>query len=148
MRTEQSFTSLGPEDQGSSWGHNKVLLVLGQRTRAHHEDCCIIWNLLMYSTIGIHVQNNSSYEGQYRHYHWYHSEFVVMYVETFKTAVTGQDQRGNVEITDKNFYIRISLAEQTIWLSMLDSVVVDNGIEPQWILTKQNYKIDICCFST
>jgi hypothetical protein len=71
-----------------------------------------------------------------------------MYVETFKTAVTGQDQRGNVEITDKNFYIRISLAEQTIWLSMLDSVVVDNGIEPQWILTKQNYKIDICCFST
>jgi hypothetical protein len=104
----------------------------------------------MCTTIGIHVQNNSSYEGQYRHYHWYYSEFVVMYVETFKTVVTGQDQREIVEITDKKNYIRISLAEQTIWLimlSMLDSVVVDHGLEPQWILTNQNYKIDICCFS-
>jgi len=104
----------------------------------------------MCTTIGIHVQNNSSYEGQYRHYYWYHNDFVVMYVKTFKTVVTEQDQRGNVEITDKNFYIRISLAEQTIWLimlSMLDSIVVDHGLEPQWILTNQNYKIDICCFS-
>jgi hypothetical protein len=73
-----------------------------------------------------------------------------MYVKTFKTVVTGQDQREIVEITDKKNYIRISLAEQTIWLimlSMLDSVVVDHGLEPQWILTNQNYQIDICCFS-
>jgi hypothetical protein len=34
---------------------------------------------------------------------------VVIYVETFKTVVTGQDQREIVEITDKKNYIRISL---------------------------------------
>jgi hypothetical protein len=38
MRTEQSFTGLGPEDWCSSWGLNKVLLVLDQRTGAHRED--------------------------------------------------------------------------------------------------------------
>jgi hypothetical protein len=38
MRTEQSFTGLGSEDWCSSWGLNKVLLVLGRRTGAHHED--------------------------------------------------------------------------------------------------------------
>ena len=37
-RTEQSFTGLGSEDQCSSWGLNKVLLVLGRRTSAHRED--------------------------------------------------------------------------------------------------------------
>jgi hypothetical protein len=36
--SEQSFTGLGPEDRCSSWGQNKVLLVLGQRTGVHHED--------------------------------------------------------------------------------------------------------------
>jgi hypothetical protein len=38
MRTEQSFAGLGPEDRCSSWGQNKVLLVLGWRTSVHHED--------------------------------------------------------------------------------------------------------------
>jgi hypothetical protein len=36
--SKQSFTGLGPEDRCSSWGLNKVLLVLGQRTGAHRED--------------------------------------------------------------------------------------------------------------
>ena len=42
VRTEQSFTGLGPEDRCSSWGQNKVLLVLGRRTGAHHEDCSLL----------------------------------------------------------------------------------------------------------
>jgi hypothetical protein len=41
VRTEQSFTGLGSEDQWSSWGLNKVLLVLGRRTSGHREDC--VW---------------------------------------------------------------------------------------------------------
>ena len=42
--SEQSFTGLGPEDRCSSWGQNKVLLVLGQRTGVHHEDCiCTVY---------------------------------------------------------------------------------------------------------
>jgi hypothetical protein len=41
VRTEQSFTGLGSEDQCSSRGLNKVLLVLGRRTSAHREDC--VW---------------------------------------------------------------------------------------------------------
>ena len=48
QRTEQSFTGLGSEDQCSSWGLNKVLLVLGRRTSAHRED----WTKFYWSWVG------------------------------------------------------------------------------------------------
>jgi hypothetical protein len=38
VRTEQSFTGLGSEDQWSSRGLKKVLLVLSRRTSGHRED--------------------------------------------------------------------------------------------------------------
>ena len=38
VRTEQSFTGFGLEDRCPSWGQNKVLLALDERTGAHRED--------------------------------------------------------------------------------------------------------------
>ena len=62
MRTEQSFTGLGPEDRCSSWGLNKVLLVLGLRTGAHHED----WTKFYWSWVGglvLIVRTEQSFTG-------------------------------------------------------------------------------------
>ena len=85
MRTEQSFTGLGPEYWCSSWGLNKVLLVLGQRNGAHRGDWTKFywsWARGLNKVLLVLDQRTGAHHEDWTKFNWSWTRGLVLIVRT------------------------------------------------------------------